>query len=81
MSEPRGVQAAGPAFALGAVLLAVAGIALLTNPAPAEVDGTLEFWRPDPAVHARLTEIRSRRAAAPGPAEETGVLIDAWRAA
>ncbi len=81
MSERRGVQAAGPAFALGAVLLAVAGIALLTSPAPAEVDGTLAFWRPDPAVHARLDEIRSRRAAAPGPAEETRILTDAWRTA
>ena len=81
MSDPRGVQAAGPAFALGAVLLAVAGVALLTNPVPPELNGSLENWRPGEAAHARLAEIRSRRAAAPGPADATQVLVDAWRAA
>jgi hypothetical protein len=81
MSEPRGVQAAGPAFILGGGLLVLAAVAVLTSPAPVELDGSLENWLPGEAAHARLTEIRSRRAAAPGPEDATRVLVDAWRAA
>jgi len=81
MSERRGVQAAGPAFALGAVLLAIAGAAMLTGQGPPELDGRLDSWRPGPPVRARLQEIRSARAAIPLPGSATPALIEAWRAA
>ena len=81
MSEPRGVQAAGPAFALGAVLLVIAGAALWTVQPEQNLDGRLESWRPKPAVRARLREIRQNRARLETPADETSVLIEAWRAA
>ncbi|MFH1530929.1 MAG: hypothetical protein ABIK09_09385 [Pseudomonadota bacterium] len=81
MSEGSGVQAAGPAVALGAILLVLAGAALLTGQGPPELDGRLDSWRPGAQVRLRLQEIRLRRADVEVPVEAARELIDAWRAA
>ena len=82
MSGPRGVMAAGPALAIGLFLLGLAAAALWTGSSPPEMDGSLNNWRPEPAVRARLEQIReSRLTGATAPAEAVEALTAAWEAA
>jgi len=80
VSQPHSVD--GPTLVVGVSLLGLAFAALwAASPLP-ELDGRLDFWRPEPAVLARLGQIReSRLTGTAAPAEAVEALTVAWGAA